>query len=166
LVDSVAFGDICTYFYQIQSTAMKNYLPFVSIMLIAAIPVLSACSKDKATPITLTGNWGLVKDSVVSIGSAGNVPPDTVVNIYDKTGDYYNFSTNGQLYMQVDGFRDTATYVVQQNNQLSINYREPYNQTITTLYSINDLSAHSVVLINPGQFLAPFLTKETIHLSR
>jgi len=148
---------------------MKNHLPVVLIILVAASLSLSSCSKDKAGPVTLTGNWNLVKDSVVTIGSGANIAPPTVINVYDKAGDYYNFSVNGHLYMQVNGIPDTATYTLQ-NNQVSINYTIYYSQTrtgtYTTPYAINSLSAHSVVLVNPGQFAAPFLTKETIRLSR
>jgi hypothetical protein len=143
---------------------MKTSVFYISGILL--VTLFYSCSKSGSSPITINGDWNLVKDSVVQVISAANVTPDTTINIYDKAGDYYNFSSNGKLYMRVDGFADTATYTMQQNNQISINYSEANRLTLTTIYSVENLSEHSVVLINPGQFLAPFFFKEMIRLNR
>jgi len=85
------------------------------------------------TAITLSGQWKLVKDSLSYSGGevAGN--PE----VYNGTAaDYFEFTNDGKLYIQENGAVDTATYTINTDKSITVNYLV-YNGIPVTSYGSN-----------------------------
>ncbi len=84
-------------------------------MVLAVLGVCAfACKKSDSTPaVTIGGNWTFVNEIGIVYFDGLNVETDTIPA---SSGDYFNFSSNGMLYSQVTGEKDTSTYSQTGNN--------------------------------------------------
>ncbi|MBS1519522.1 MAG: hypothetical protein JST50_00890 [Bacteroidetes bacterium] len=103
------------------------------------------------TAVTLSGQWKLVKDSVAySDGLGQNSPSSDVYN--GKAADYFEFTSDGKLYIQENGLVDTANYTINTDKSITVNYLvynslkvASYGSIITNFQQVN-LTGTSVTL--------------------
>lgn len=94
------------------------------------------------TAITLSGQWKLVKDSVSFSGGEVAGTPE----VYTGTAaDYFEFTNDGKLYIQENGVVDTATYTINTDKSINVNYLV-YNGVPVTSYGSNITNFHQVNL--------------------
>jgi len=103
------------------------------------------------TVITLSGAWKLVKDSVSYSG--GQSADGATGSVYNgNAADYFEFTNDGKLYIQENGAVDTATYTINTDKSITVNYLvynnmpiTPYGSIITNFNQVN-LTGTSVTL--------------------
>jgi len=103
------------------------------------------------TAVTLTGQWKLVKDSVSYSNGLGQSGPSS--DVYNgKAADYFEFTSDGKLYIQENGLVDTANYVINTDQSITVNYLvynsltvASYGSIITNFHQVN-LTGSSVTL--------------------
>ena len=67
--------------------------------------------------VNLHGSWSVISDSSFW---AGELPKHLVSAYKGKTGDHFNFSKNGKLYIHEDGLSDTTTYSVDTTHKITV----------------------------------------------
>jgi len=103
-----------------------------------------------STAVTLEGQWKLVRDSV---GFSGGESAGTTTNVYEGTsGDYFEFTNDGKLYIKENGVVDTANYTIDTDKSITVNYLvyngapvSSYGSVITNFHQVN-LTGTSVTL--------------------
>ena len=103
------------------------------------------------TAVTLSGQWKLVKDSVGYSGGQG-AEGATASTYNGTTADYFEFTNDGKLYIQENGAVDTATYTINTDKSITVNYLvyngiavTSYGSVITNFHQVN-LTGSSVTL--------------------
>src|SRR5450432_412178 len=114
-----------------------------------------SCKKDQTGVIT--GKWNLVNDSVVS----GTGPQIGIKNYIGVSGDYFDFRTNGYLYIKEGAKLDTLSYNVSFGNKILISSFGWSGSTsdITNLAAHN-ATIHAPNIINPGGYYERFVYLE------
>ncbi len=104
--------------------------------------------------VPIDGKWGVKSDSVFSsIGAFGTEKTYT-----GKTGDYFNFSNDGKLYIKEGANLDTFTYKMLTDSTLNLIPAGAPTNVIPFIGFIKPTTASSVVLYwspslgNPGSF--------------
>jgi len=129
---------------------MKNSILITISVLV--LSVITSCKKAPLSPtLSVVAKWDLVTDSTYVDYSAGT--DDTVGNTYmGTTGDYFNFTANGKLYVHEGNvLTDTATYTIANDKLINMVYSF-YNAPvlasahITGYYNINKLTDTELVL--------------------
>lgn len=120
--------------------------------------------------VTLAGQWKLMKDSVAYAG--GNGQTGVSSDVYNgKAADYFDFTSDGKLYIQENGVIDTANYTINADGSIVVNYLvyngvpvSSYGSIITNFRQVN-LTGTSVTLTSsvasPGG-----IQNRTINLTR
>ncbi|MBV8390921.1 MAG: hypothetical protein JO080_14045 [Mucilaginibacter sp.] len=100
------------------------------------------------TAITLSGQWKLVKDSTGYSGGQG-ASGSAYKGI---AADYFEFTNDGKLYIQENGSADSATYTINTDKSITVNYLvyngipvTSYGAVITNFHQVN-LTSVSVTL--------------------
>jgi ABC-type oligopeptide transport system substrate-binding subunit len=131
---------------------MKKVLFTVSVILLALIS--SSCKKDKETTAQkLQHNWTIVSEVDNSHDASG----DNINTITAASGDYVNFSSNGTVTSQFNGFTSTAAYSLISDTQISID-----GETFT----IKVLSGSQLVLYIKDDTSATEYDETTLNLKR
>jgi len=82
---------------------MKVFLG--AFMLISASAILNACEKSGSDVIA--GRWHVINDSSIITG------PSISYDVFDGSDDdYFNFSSNGSLYIKENSIYDTVNYQI------------------------------------------------------
>lgn len=92
---------------------------------------IPSCKKDKEPGIL--GKWNILSDST-SLRGNGDMP-SSYTNYIGKPSDYYDFRTDGNLYVKEGEALDTMAYQVQGNNvgcTPSPGFTDSYNTTLLT----------------------------------
>jgi hypothetical protein len=108
---------------------------FVNISLIALLFAGAiSCSKSNGNP-QITGKWKILNDSTSFTGAAG--AQSYYTNYIGKEGDYYDFRTDGKMYVKESASLDTMAYEIYSGNQVrcspSPGFTTNYNTTVLTL---------------------------------
>jgi hypothetical protein len=121
--------------------------------------VLYSCQKSNvtlATPPSVVGHWNLVADSTSSFLGASQAPTLTTHKYIGTAADYYNFNTDGKVYINNKGRLglDTAYYKVVSPTKLNIYYlfstgEVPYAGGNGT-FNVTTLTAHSLIINTTG----------------
>ena len=133
------------------------------ISFLAILMYLMACTKS-AVPSNddgtadLNGKWSLVNDSTfVGAGSSNHQ-----VNYTGEAGDYFSFSTNGNVYTKEGSVLDTLTYKMVSDTSIIISdfglivNGIPDTSTITGLKATNGLGITvQIIVIESPFFLTP-----------
>jgi len=146
---------------------MKSFIPCLLIMLSALI--IASCKKNTVAPpakIAVQSNWKLASDTLV-IGGKVDWAYQGV------SGDYYNFASDGKLYVNQgngQGSRDTVSYTV--NGDTSVTLTKMIQGSPEPWYGFNNpwkvtvLTAHKMVFTAGVAQSGAGWEQETITLSK
>ena len=132
---------------------MKNIIITISLILSLIVSVIS-CKKTAVQTISLEGKWNIINDSSSITGSLNGFNGGS--NYIGTTNDYYNFTVNGNLYINEGLSLDTATYSMDTSNQVKLVYYSANgvnfgpNGAIRGTYYITNLTAHTATLTLSG----------------
>lgn len=125
---------------------MKRFL----IILITLISLeLVSCKKDAA--VSIMGKWNLVSDAITS-GIGPNVKTYSYTGV---PGDYFDFRTDGKLYIKEAANLDTLSYTFLPDNKISIaSFGWVINgvgvESDIVMLTANHVSIHVPNINNPG----------------
>lgn len=105
------------------------------VMVLFVFSCLASCNKSGDAG-TLVAKWNLVNDSIADGGAYGI----TQTNYIGVPGDYFDFRTNGKLYIKEGTFYDTMAYHVADGNSVIINNFDLYNNDPVI---VQELSQHN-----------------------
>src|SRR5450755_4369703 len=131
---------------------MKNIVVTIFLTLLIAFEI--SCKKTDIQTNLLVGKWNIIDDSVSITGSLFGF--NSVSNFIGTTNDYYNFTANGNLYINEGLSLDTATYLMVTKTQVKLVYYVengigfgPFGGIRGTFY-ITNLTAHTATLRDSG----------------
>lgn len=127
---------------------MKSLLN--SLLVIAVLFIfVSSCKKNSTTTHeSIIGKWNIQKDST-SIGVGSN---NHLMNYDGKSGDYFNFSTDGHLYTNENSILDTLNYTINSDSIMILNfgYEGGVGKGLILFLSTHSLIISSGYLNTPG----------------
>jgi hypothetical protein len=102
-------------------------------------------------PATLVAKWQIVNDSMIY----HNTPEGSTTNYRGKPGDYFDFRTDGKLYIKETDTYDTLTYKMLTDTTAIIeNFGINSIQSASYHSVINPLAYHNATITSPD-FLFP-----------
>jgi len=133
-------------------------LAFLAVLLYLTACHKTAVSSDEDESSGITGKWNLVSDSTYWGVGSGNHPVDYT----GVAGDYFDFSTNGYVYIDEGAVQDTLTYRMVTDSSIIISdfgliiNGVPDTSTLTSLTASNGmgLSVQTLIIESPF-FLTP-----------
>ncbi|HUZ58608.1 MAG TPA: hypothetical protein VMU83_07490 [Hanamia sp.] len=126
---------------------MKSLLNSFIVIAVLLIFVPSCKKNATNTPESIIGKWNIQKDSTSTGVGSGN----HLVIYNGKSGDYFNFSTDGHLYTSENSILDTLNYTISSDSIMipDFGYVGGVGKGL-----IPFLSTHSLI-ITSGYFLTP-----------
>ena len=131
---------------------MKNIV--VTIFLTLLIAFEFSCKKTDIQTNLLVGKWNIIDDSSSMTPSYNGFNSGS--NYIGTSHDYYNFTANGNLYINEGLSLDTATYLMVTKTQVKVVYYfengigfGPSGGILGTYY-ITNLTAHTATLTLSG----------------
>ena len=131
---------------------MKHLLIF-SIIVLPALLIIS-CSKSSNrllttnspdSSYTILHTWSIIYDSTYSGAGSGN----DLVTHYGKVGDYFDFNSDGNLYIREGTNRTTVSYTIINNTTLIIStFGITINGIPDSTYATG-LDGHHATLLTP-----------------
>jgi len=106
---------------------------------------LCSCKKDSGQP-TIIGKWNIVSDSTYVGAGLSNVPFDYA----GHPGDYYDFNSDGFVYINEAAVLDTSAYRLISSSQIVINSFENGITSNIKTFTIHNLIIESPMLPTPG----------------
>ena len=100
---------------------MKKFLNWLAAIAGLLIFTLS-CKKNKETPSSILGKWNIKIDT----SFAGELASNHEVIYSGKPGDYFNFNSDGKVYIRENSLLDTLTYTVSSDSILIPNFNFAY----------------------------------------
>jgi hypothetical protein len=104
-------------------------------LLLPALLAIIAFSCKKSSTHSIVGNWSIIDDSTKFVASS-SAYSSYHSDYIGQPGDYYNFSTNGMMYVKEGAARDTMAYAILSNGQVrctpSPGFTENYNASEIT----------------------------------
>jgi hypothetical protein len=149
---------------------MKNLL-LISVILLTGL--LSSCLKDSlskgtkgsqvllpVTPGSLAGSWQVINDtSTTQPWGIWAGQPVTGSNYVGVPTDYYKFTAGGNVYTNVAGEIDSATYTVSHDTvhvvYTYLDHQEMTGGIYNSFWEVTNLTAHTATIT------ANFITPET-----
>ena len=137
--------------------------PSGKVACLAVLLCLTACTKADLTsnqnnPAGLAGKWTLINDSTFEGAGISN----HLVDYTGEAGDYFSFSTNGNVYTKESTVLDTLTYKMVSDTSIIISNfglianGVPDTSTITFLTAHNGLGITvQIIVIESPLFLTP-----------
>jgi len=125
---------------------MNHIMSFALIFFLAV--EMTSCKKDTST--TIVGKWNIVNDSTFLEGNALYAGRSS--NYIGVPTDYFDFSSNGNLYVKKGTSLDTAAFTLLSGNKVQLLYFSVDGITfgptgaIRGTYDITDLTERSVKL--------------------
>jgi hypothetical protein len=116
--------------------------------------IVTSCNKKDIQTNPLVGKWKIINDSSSITGSLDGANRSS--NYIGTPNDYYNFTSNGNLYIGQNSSSDTGKYSLITNNQVQIimfvegGISFGANGGIRGTYAITNLSANTVTLTLSG----------------
>lgn len=134
---------------------MKSVLH--SLFIIAGFLILgSSCKKDNM-PASILGKWNIKIDSSYAGVGAGNHE----VSYVGQPGDYFNFSSDGHIYVRENSILDTFTYTADSSSILVQNFGYGEGKSFFQSPTTKNL------IISSGYFYTPGGTfGRTVYLTR
>src|SRR5689334_15959764 len=132
----------CFKWNQFSKHHMKYFILFG---VIAIIFFLGSCKKDISSNegnISILGKWNIVTDSSFSGVGLGNHE----VNYAGQPGDYFDFSTNGKLYIREKGNLSTFNYTPTSDTTMIIDSFGIMLNGVPDTSSITNLTAHNATI--------------------
>ncbi|HVW98133.1 MAG TPA: hypothetical protein VHA56_19335 [Mucilaginibacter sp.] len=121
---------------------------------------LYACKKDSAALIN--GKWNVVSDqSFEGVGSSNHQ-----VDYTGQEGDYFDFRTNGRLYINEGQEQDTLTFKAISHSQLVLFYPQPNANSVPDTCKLLNFTSRSVTIQTPHLITPGGQIGRTIQLSR
>lgn len=136
-------------FISITNLKMKNITIVFSLVLLMAIEI--SCTKTNVQTNTLAGKWNIINDSSSITGQFNGGS-----NYIGTSDDYYNFTPNGNLFINEGASLYTATFSMVTTNQVKLIYYYVNGASfgpsgaIRGTYNITNLTAHHVTLTTSG----------------
>ena len=125
---------------------------FTISLAVLIISAIISCRKNIA--VTIVGKWSLVNDSTFLAGTP--ILQGGSLNYIGIATDYYDFNSNGDLYIKKGNASDTAKYSVTSNNQVKFVYYSlngttfGSNGAIAGPYTITTHTEHNLTLTLSG----------------
>lgn len=122
------------------------------IIALVIISGIISCLKD--SPVSIVGKWNIVNDSIFLEGN--QMYPGENTNYIGTQADYFNFTSDGNLYVKKGTSFDTATYHLLSDDKIELIYFSANGISFGTAgairgtYHIINLTAHSVSLSLSG----------------
>lgn len=132
---------------------MKKNIPYLIVPAIPLIFVLLSCNKHNSTPPEIHNGpiiqkWNIIRHIDTTI--LFNALP-YYLDYKGTSDDYLDFRTDGKLYRQENGSRDTGSYTINNSSIVVNNRYAPYVTTYTVEVSTSDslqLNGISYVIVN------------------
>ena len=125
---------------------MKLLIPFV---IITAILILISCKKDipsgNNVNSSLLGKWNVVTDSSFSGIGPNNYP----INYRGQSGDYFDFTVEGKVYVKEGVALDTLGYTVISDTTMLIDSFGGVLNGVPETCFITNLKSHTVTITAP-----------------
>jgi hypothetical protein len=131
---------------------MKNIVATISLTFLIAFEI--SCKKTDIQTNLLVGKWNIIEDSASITGSLNGFNSGS--NFIGTSNDYYNFTANGNLYINEGLSLDTATYLMVTKTQVELVYYYDNgisfapNGGVRGTFNITNLTAHTVTLTDSG----------------
>ena len=122
----------------------------IPVFVVIVCLMATMCKKDSA--ISIVSNWSLINDSINS--NFGGATHDS--NYKGLNSDYFNFSTDGKLYIREGNLYDTSNYQVLSGNKIiidSISATDNGEYVPSTISVLTPTKATIIVtnaVLNPG----------------
>jgi hypothetical protein len=129
---------------------MKNLI--VVLLICIVISTLTTCKKNSDTlPVakpTIQGLWHIVSDT--DLFGVGNVVSWDTIVYKIVPGDYYNFASNGNLYINETnaGGRDTMNYAVLTDTTINVFYFQNNIQYQYSTFYVKALTNSSLAILS------------------
>ncbi|MEO7119627.1 MAG: hypothetical protein ABIY62_00945 [Ginsengibacter sp.] len=122
--------------------------PFLTVLfIIAGILILgSSCSKKSNAPTSILGKWNIKIDSSYAGGGLGNHE----VSYVGQSGDYFNFKSDGHVYIRENSILDTLIYTLSSDSILIQNFGFRERKCRVPSPSTYNLVITSGLFITPG----------------
>lgn len=131
---------------------MKYLFHFSGMLLTASLIISCSRSSDEFLSTQLTGSnsnilhtWNIVYDSTYSGVGSGN----HLVTYTGNTGDYFDFNSNGNLYIRERAKRSTLSYTIINDTTLIISTFGITINGIPDTTNITGLDDHHATLLAP-----------------
>ncbi len=95
---------------------MKNIIAIICFLSI--VTVFVSCSKSDTTNNSIIGNWQIINDSSSTTNSLNGFNGHS--NYIGVSGDFYNFKSDGNLYIKEANSLDTGKYSMVADNETQI----------------------------------------------
>ena len=121
--------------------------PFLNLLfIIAGVLILeSSCTKKNDAPISILGKWNIKIDSSYTGAGLSNHEASYV----GQSGDYFNFNSNGYVYIIENSILDTLIYTLSSDSIGIQNFGSGIGKC-----RVPTPSAHNIV-ITSGLFITP-----------
>jgi hypothetical protein len=122
--------------------------PFLNLLLVFVglllFMVNLSCKKSNDSFTTILGKWNIKIDTFFVGGLASNYE----VIYSGKSGDYFNFSSNGKVYIMENSISDTFIYTLKSDSVLIQNFNSGYQGKCL----FHSPSTHNIV-ISTGYYI-------------
>lgn len=130
------------------------------LLLLALALITIAFSCKKSSHNSIIGNWSIINDSTNFVAS-GNAASSFHSDYIGQPGDYYNFSTNGMMYVKEGAALDSMAYEILSNGQVRCTPSPGFTQKYTAS-EVTATTATFNIIVSKGDGI---LTK-LIHLRK
>jgi hypothetical protein len=132
---------------------MKFRKPF---LVFSAFVIVVSCKKDQATTSSmLSGKWSIVNEQWTWTNPLSGVFHDSIY--LGKSGDYYEFTADGNLFAREGNYNDTGTYYLVNLKQIQIMYSNWNGGAVSSpggvfgpQFTISVLTENSLILSSAG----------------
>jgi len=120
----------------------------ILMLLVLALEGTIACSKSSNNTPGITGKWAIINDSTRFIGT--DTIPTYHSNYIGQPSDYFDFRTDGNMYVKEAALLDTMPYEVLANNQVRCTPAPGFNDTYTTSQITPTTATFSIIATRPS----------------
>jgi hypothetical protein len=122
----------------------------LNIIILLILGGYASCSKSSDHTPLISGKWGIIDDSTKFVGT--DTFPSYHFNYIGQASDYYDFRSDGNMYVREGDVLDTMAYEVLANNQVRCTPSPGFNDTYTTS-RVTDTTAVFNIAANTPQGL-------------
>jgi hypothetical protein len=143
----------------------------LSLVVAACVALaIGSCKKSSVNNTALVGKWCLINDSTFLAGTP--IFQGGHANYIGVASDYFNFTSDGRLYIREGNNFDTATYNMLPGNEVKLVFFSINNTSFGSngatrgTFNITNLTAHTATLTLPVIITPEGEEYEEINLSR
>ena len=130
------------------------------LLLLPLALIIIAFSCKKSSKNSIVGKWSIIDDSTKFVAGS-NAASSYHSDYIGQPGDYYNFSTNGMMYVKEGAALDSMAYEILSNGQVRCTPSPGFTQNYTAS-EVTATTATFNIIVNRGDGI---LTK-LIHLRK